>query len=205
MDPGIDDIAGGHLPLASRGGTGRGRSSVLTSGRPVSQSGAPMLVSARHYEEVTVRGRWPLRSYLALGALSGAVPSARLHTRQVLWEWGQTSLAADAELIVSELTTNAVTAIQAIESLHPVRLWLLSDGSRTLVLVGDASPHPPRRIEPDEGEADGGRGLLLVEALSCNWGWYFIHRSDVTKVVWADLRIPTVGGQVEDGRSGAHG
>jgi hypothetical protein len=32
---------------------------------------------------------WPLRSYLELAALPGAVPCARLHARQVLWEWGK--------------------------------------------------------------------------------------------------------------------
>jgi hypothetical protein len=32
--------------------------------------------------------QWPLRSFLELGALPGAVPYARLHARQVLWEWG---------------------------------------------------------------------------------------------------------------------
>jgi hypothetical protein len=34
-----------------------------------------------------VTGRWPLRSFLELGALPSAVPCARLHTRQLLWEW----------------------------------------------------------------------------------------------------------------------
>lgn len=204
MEPGIDGIAGDYLPPACRGDPREGRSNVLTAGRTASQSAALALASARQHEELTARGHWSLRSYLALGALSTAVPCARLHTRHVLWEWGQKSLAEDAELVVSELTTNAVTATQAIESLHPVRLWLLSDGSRTLVLTGDASPHAPRRTDPDEGEADGGRGLLLVEALSCNWGWYFIHRVDVTKVVWAELQMPSAGGETEDGRSGIH-
>ena len=31
-----------------------------------------------------VTGRWPLRSYLELGALPSAVPCARLHTRHLL-------------------------------------------------------------------------------------------------------------------------
>jgi len=31
---------------------------------------------------------WPLRSSLELGALSSAVPCARLHVKHVLWEWG---------------------------------------------------------------------------------------------------------------------
>ena len=144
-EPGIDGIAGGYLPPAYRGNPRIGGTNVLTTGRPGGQSGAPVMVSARQHDEATVRGHWPLCSHIALGALSGAVPSARLHARHVLLEWGQKSLAEDAELIVSELTTNAVTASQAIDSLHPVRLWLLSDGSRTLILLGDASSHPPRR------------------------------------------------------------
>lgn len=50
---------------------------------------------------------WPLRSYLELGALPTAVPCARLHARQLVWEWGLNGLAANTELLVSELVTNA--------------------------------------------------------------------------------------------------
>ncbi len=32
-------------------------------------------------------GEWPLESFLELGALPSAVPCARYHCRQVLWEW----------------------------------------------------------------------------------------------------------------------
>jgi hypothetical protein len=35
--------------------------------------------------------RWPLRTFLELGALPGAVPCARLHARNVLGEWGLTA------------------------------------------------------------------------------------------------------------------
>jgi hypothetical protein len=52
--------------------------------------------------------RWPLESFLELGAFPGAVPCARLHTRQVLWEWGLAALGETSELLVSELVTNAV-------------------------------------------------------------------------------------------------
>jgi hypothetical protein len=53
---------------------------------------------------------WPLRSHLELGALPSAVPCARLHTKQVLWEWGVQALIDPAELIVSELVTTALYA-----------------------------------------------------------------------------------------------
>ncbi len=48
---------------------------------------------------------WPLHSYLELGAFPGAVPCARLHSRQLLWEWGLTDFSDTIELLVSELVT----------------------------------------------------------------------------------------------------
>jgi anti-sigma regulatory factor (Ser/Thr protein kinase) len=114
---------------------------------------------------------WPLGSYLELGALPSAVPCARLHAKQMLWEWGFTELSEAVELLVSELTTNAVRVSKALDHDSPIRLWLLSDKTQVLILVWDGSPRPPVRIEITE-DAEGGRGLLLVETLSEQWGWY---------------------------------
>jgi hypothetical protein len=36
---------------------------------------------------------WPVRDFLELGALPGAVPCARLHARHILWEWALAPLA----------------------------------------------------------------------------------------------------------------
>jgi anti-sigma regulatory factor (Ser/Thr protein kinase) len=131
-------------------------------------------------------GPWPLQDFLELGALAGAVPCARLHARQVLWEWGLTSLGESTELVVSELITNAVKASRAVMHDSPVRLWLVSDLARILILVWDASPQPPVRVSAS-GEAENGRGLMLVEAISERWGWY--GRDDgAGKFVWAIAR-----------------
>jgi hypothetical protein len=46
---------------------------------------------------------WPFQSHLELGALPSAVPSARLHARFVVAEWGLASIADTVELIVSEM------------------------------------------------------------------------------------------------------
>jgi hypothetical protein len=46
--------------------------------------------------------RWPLRSYLELGALPTAVPWARWHARQVACEWGLDGLTETIELLVSD-------------------------------------------------------------------------------------------------------
>lgn len=44
--------------------------------------------------------RWPLHSFLELGSLPSAVPCARLHVREMLWEWRVTELTDSAELLV---------------------------------------------------------------------------------------------------------
>ena len=129
---------------------------------------------------------WPLRSYLELGALPTAVPCARLHARHVLWEWGLSAQAADAELLVSELITNAVKAT-AGQHQAAIRLQVSSDNTCVRVEVWDADPHPPvpKDGTPDPQE-EGGRGLFLVAALSTRWNWYRTQEPP-GKVVWCEL------------------
>lgn len=145
-------------------------------------SGIPLPVPPPGYRGIIV-GAWPLQDAIELGPLSGAVPCARLHARQMLWEWGLTQLTEDVELLVSELVTNAIAAPQSGDRVSPVRLWLRADRTRVLVLVWDASPQPPTPVEADD-EAESGRGLLLVEAISQKWDWYFPQGTG-GKVVWA--------------------
>jgi anti-sigma regulatory factor (Ser/Thr protein kinase) len=152
-------------------------------------------------------GTWARRTHLELGALRGAVPCARLHARQVLWEWGLSALNEAAELVVSELVTNAVQASVAaarpgLDDGEPagvpgVWLWLTSDGRQVVVEVGDGSPRPPVPAAPDR-EEEGGRGLLLVETLSQAWGYYFPAdepdadgpKKAARKIVWALFTRP---------------
>jgi len=125
--------------------------------------------------------QWPYHSFLSLGALPGAVPCARLHTTAVLWEWGMEAMAHAAELAVSELVTNAVRAATNAQNARPpgppaglpvVGLRLAGDRLRLLVEVSDHDPGPPVPTAVDP-ERDGGRGLLLVEAVSERWGYYY--------------------------------
>jgi anti-sigma regulatory factor (Ser/Thr protein kinase) len=113
---------------------------------------------------------WPLRDFLELGALDGSIPSARYHARHILREWQLSGLGDDVELVVAELVTNAVAASRGMDFPFPVRLWLLSDTASVLVVVWDASPQPPVLMAPAE-DAEVGRGLLLVEAVSARWDW----------------------------------
>ena len=114
---------------------------------------------------------WPLRDFIELGPLPTSVPCARYHARQILWEWRLTPLTETVELVVDELMTNAVSASRTLDWPFPVRMWLLSDRASVLVLVWDANPEPPVLADPED-DAEGGRGLVLVEALSARWDWY---------------------------------
>jgi anti-sigma regulatory factor (Ser/Thr protein kinase) len=105
----------------------------------------------------------------------------------VLWEWRLTGLAHSAELLVSELVTNAITASRSAGSDFPVRLWLLSDAVQVLIVVWDASPHLPARVDVS-AEAEAGRGLLLVEMISDQWGTS--ATPPCGKTVWARTVTP---------------
>jgi anti-sigma regulatory factor (Ser/Thr protein kinase) len=126
---------------------------------------------------------WPLHAALDLGALPTAPGCGRAWTRAILSEWGLTALQESSELLVSELVTNAIQASRVAAGATPVRLWLLSDTVRVVILVWDASPEPPVRMSSGD-DAENGRGLLLVEAISDRWGSYPVG-DEGGKVVWA--------------------
>jgi hypothetical protein len=132
--------------------------------------------------------QWPYHSFLPLGALPGAIPCARLHTTAVLWEWGMDWLAHQAELTVSELVTNAVRASTEASrapgapcGLPVVALRLAGDRRHLLVEVSDHDPRPPVPTQAGP-ERDGGRGLVLVEAVSERWGYYYPATDPVAAV-----------------------
>jgi anti-sigma regulatory factor (Ser/Thr protein kinase) len=132
---------------------------------------------------------WSLSSTLELGALPTAVPCARLHAKQLAWEWGLSSITETIELLVSELTTNAVQATAGQDGQQVIRLRLLSDGTRFRIEVWDPNPGLPAPIDPTADdipdiEAEGGRGLYLVAVLSDRWNW--VQRPG-GKVVWCEL------------------
>ena len=134
------------------------------------------------------------RLHLEMTACPGAVPRARHHARQMLWNMGLKELIEPVELVVSELVTNAVRASGGLdaqqrstgESRPVVCLSLVPEQGGVLVLVWDCCPLLPEQQEPGLDD-DGGRGLLLVEMLSAAWGSFKIVDKP-GKVVWALCR-----------------
>lgn len=153
------------------------------------QGSTPVPVPPSHHGHELKR--WPLRDSLPLGALAGAVPSARAHVRQLLWEWGRPELGQDVGLVVSELVGNAVKASTAFgPAVAPMLLWLGSDTRTVLAAVADASPQPPTWLYPGL-DAERGRGLALVEAFTSRWGWHHTTTVGLLKVVWAEWHPPS--------------
>jgi serine phosphatase RsbU (regulator of sigma subunit)/anti-sigma regulatory factor (Ser/Thr protein kinase) len=110
---------------------------------------------------------------------------ARRLIRQALRRWDLDDQIDAAELLVSEIVTNAVRYAE-----RPVTLRLL----RTDVLrceVGDDAPLLPR-MRHAAPEEEGGRGLYLVNRMAQRWG---ATRLGAGKVVWFELPLgPSHGG-----------
>ncbi|MGI5198430.1 SpoIIE family protein phosphatase [Streptomyces sp. CA-288835] len=110
------------------------------------------------------------------------VARARKYATEQLGVWGLDEAAFAAELVVSELVTNAIR-----HGSPPVRLRLIhDDDDATLICeVSDGSataPHLRRAKTYDEG----GRGLLLVAQLTERWG---SRPTDDGKTIWAELSV----------------
>ncbi len=153
------------------------------------------------------RYSWPLSSSLELATLPTAVPCARLHAKHLAWEWGLTSITDTIELLVSELMTNSVQAMAGQNGQPAIRLRLLGDNARVRIEVWDADPRPPAPKDPaadgmPDLEAESGRGLFLVSALSARWNWT-PTREPTGKVTWCELDIERLESSPEIGGSAA--
>ncbi|MEV7124441.1 ATP-binding protein [Streptomyces sp. NPDC093260] len=116
---------------------------------------------------------------------------ARLLAAHQLTEWGHphgTEAHDTVVLVVAELVANAV-----LHGRVPGRDFALSlscDAGRGIVRIEVTDTHPalPARKAPGTDE-DGGRGLLLVDALAADWG--VRDRLGPGKTVWAECTTGT--------------
>jgi hypothetical protein len=107
---------------------------------------------------------WPLYATLELGALLTAPGCGRAWTAALLREWRLIRLADTAQVVVSELLTNAVRASTGLDQ-SVVQLSLACDWHQLLILVRDYDPGAPYPRHAD-AEDEGGRGLMLVETVA---------------------------------------
>ena len=129
---------------------------------------------------------------LVLGDEPDAVPRARRfvrttlrdHYRQRVERAECDEVAADAQLVIAELATNAL-----LHAGPPVTVRLVVDDDVCRLEVRDRSRVAP--VPALSGPAAmSGRGLAMVDSLTSRWG---VHPTADGKVVWAELRAPTDG------------
>jgi hypothetical protein len=134
---------------------------------------------------------------LQLCPAPGSAKAARDFTVAVLCTWGLADVSADARVVVSELVTNALRHGTATASLPapraprppgpPIGLRLVHHPAGLRCEVTDPNDIMPSCLAPDDN-AEIGRGLCLVAALSYQWGATPLPAGG--KCVWADLRVP---------------
>lgn len=105
---------------------------------------------------------------------------ARGIVTEALTAWNCREHLTEAMLVVDELVTNAVEHAGS-----DVDLYLSVRDGRLALAVGDSSTRPAR-LRESAVDDEGGRGLVLVDALADGWGT--VPGPDHGKIVWARFR-----------------
>src|SRR6478736_4070778 len=137
----------------------------------------------------------PSRLQVRLAADAASVPAVRRFVTDGLTAWGEARLLDAAELVASELSTNAalhamaefmlVTIERATDDATSVRVAVDDDGP---VGVEAVLPRTPAGDDLDWDDLDAtGRGLTIVAMLAGRWG---VDETQRGKRVWADLVDP---------------
>ena len=123
-----------------------------------------------------------------LPSIPESVRMARFHVRAALSFHELDEYADDAEIITSELVTNAIQHVRShgaeTVGVTLARTW---NPATVTVVVSDSSPEGPAMPETS-ANSERGRGFQIVEALSAHWGW---HPEDDGKVIFAILAKET--------------
>ncbi|MEV0920212.1 ATP-binding protein [Streptomyces sp. NPDC049967] len=117
-----------------------------------------------------------------------AVPEAVPEMRRVLRRRLGEADVPDLLLCVSELLTNVIVHLGVGA---PVTLHISGTGSgRVRVELSDPAPGVWPAMRFAAGDAESGRGLLLLDAFALRWG---VEQGPYVKTVWCELRASGVG------------
>lgn len=120
-----------------------------------------------------------------LAASPSAPYQARCHVRHTMASWGiGGEVLETAALIASELVANAANAANAARvspemggpdaaSVGQIRLTLCYARQALRIEVSDASTSPPV-LSQAPPEAESGRGMLIIDALTTEWSYSFL-------------------------------
>ncbi len=122
-----------------------------------------------------------MRISTPLHPVPAAIRRARKMVGDQLCAWGMSDLVDDAELITSELVTNAIAHGGGVVEL---RLVALPNSIRISVL--DHDPNAIPQVSGERGLQVGGRGLSIVAQVASDWGYELTADG---KEVWAELPV----------------
>ena len=115
-----------------------------------------------------------------LSSIPSIAAQARALVREQLAAWHLDDLADTAELLVSELVTNALRYGRG-----DIGLRLLRAAGNLVCEISDGLESAPR-LRTVHFSDEGGRGLYLVDQLSQRWG---TRTTDHGKIVWFELPL----------------
>jgi len=104
-----------------------------------------------------------------------------------------TSVLRDAQLLISELVTNSIKHSGCDDPVR-LRVWTRSSGLKVEVADGGFGFEAGSPASPGN-DVEGGRGLLILEALADRWG---VCRDAGTRV-WFELSPRPVSGAAQAG------
>ncbi|WP_371101709.1 ATP-binding protein [Streptomyces sp. PU_AKi4] len=102
-------------------------------------------------------------------------------TRTRLSDWGLQELSDSAQLCVSELVSNVITHVGCGT---PANLTVSLRGARLRIELRDPDARALPTLVEASDDAEGGRGMALIDALAERWG---IDLHDNGKVTWCEL------------------
>jgi anti-anti-sigma regulatory factor len=132
-----------------------------------------------HGRAAAARRDLPLQVRDRLPPTAESVPAARRLVTAVCERWDLPGVTGSAAIVITELAANVVRHARTGMEL------VITRGARQLHLaVRDGDSQRPHLVGPAGEEEPGGRGLLLVEAVSTSWGYTLLPDG---KVTWASL------------------
>jgi anti-anti-sigma regulatory factor/anti-sigma regulatory factor (Ser/Thr protein kinase) len=146
----------------------------------------PLHASLEQALDVAVDRPPYLRDELRLAPTLTAAAVARAHVRELLSYWQlalpDTTVVERAVLVANELVTNAV-----VHARTELRLRLELRGDWLHIAVRDNNPRLLHLVTVPDPEAEGGRGLWVIEQLARAWG--VLPQADGGKIVWCTLKL----------------
>jgi len=132
--------------------------------------------------------REPREASTKLDPTPVSAKDARRFVTMTLRRWGWRGDLDVAQLLTSELVTNAV-----LHARTTVELFVAVSGNRLRVRVTDRGAGSPEVLDAPS-TAESGRGLMLVDALASRWG---VDRDQQCKAVWFEVTLGVRSGHTQ--------